>query len=107
MRHLFRCNQPTRMDTLVHLSLGLAALVAICCSLGTAFDFCARLDQIADWFMAPSPVVSAPGDGKRISLTNATGIEVPALEDAGTGLQTNLPAFAPAAEREVGCPASG
>lgn len=106
MRHLFRCNKPTRMDTFVHLGLGLAAVVAICCSLGATFDFCSRLDQIADWFMTPSAVVSAPGEGERISLTNATGVEVPVL-DAGPGLQTNLPAFGPTVGSEVGCPASG
>src|SRR6266566_10039067 len=49
MRQLFRYNEPTRMDYIVHLSLGLAAVVAVVCSLGATFDFCARLDRIADW----------------------------------------------------------
>src|SRR5437879_6016293 len=47
MRQLFRCNEPTRMDLVVHVSLGLAAVVAVICSLEATFDFCSRLDQIA------------------------------------------------------------
>ena len=106
MRHLFRCNEPTRMGTLVHLSLGLAAVVAACCSLAMTFDFCARLDQIADWFRAPSALVAVPDEEERITFTNAAGVDVPVL-DTGQAPQTNLPAFAPAANREVGSPASG
>jgi hypothetical protein len=104
MRQLFRYNEPTRMDFVVHLSLGLAAVVAVICSVGATFDFCARLDQIAEWFQAPSAVVSEPGEGERISFTNAAGVEVPAL-DSGQATQTNFPA--PAADRGIGSPASG
>jgi hypothetical protein len=104
MRQLFRYNEPTRMDYVVHLSLGLAAVVAVFCSLQATFDFCARLDQIAEWFQAPATVVSAPGEGKKNSFTNATGVEVPALE-AGRSAQTNFPAAT--AEQGMGSPASG
>ena len=106
MRHLFRCNEPTRMETLVHLSLGLAAVVAACCSLAMTFDFCARLDQIAEWFRAPSAVVCVPGERERIPFTNAAGVEAPML-NGGQARQTNLPGTAPAADRAVGSPVSG
>jgi len=106
MRQLFRCNEPMRMDYVVHLSLGLAAVVAVICSLKATFDFCARLDQIADWFRAPSAVVCVPGERERIPLTNAAGVEGPVL-DSGQAPHTNLPAFAPTADREVGSPVSG
>src|SRR3989442_25653 len=96
MRLLFRYNEPTRMDYLVHLSLGLAAVAAVVCSLGATFDFCARLDQIAEWFQASSAVVAVPGEGERISFTNAAGVGVPVL-DAGQATQTNFPA--PAADQ--------
>jgi hypothetical protein len=104
MRQLFRYNEPTRMDNVVHLSLGLAAVVAVLCSLWATFDFCERLDQIAEWFQAPSALVSVPGEGERISFTNAAGVEVPVL-DAGQAAQTNFPA--PAADQGVGSTASG
>ena len=106
MRQLFRYNEPTRMDYVVHLSLALAAVVAVVCSLGVTFDFCARLDQIAEWFRDPVAVVSIPEEGETISFTNAAGVEVPVL-DAGQVTQTNLPGTAPAADRGVGSPASG
>ena len=104
MRQLFRANEPTRMDFVVHLSLGLAAVVAVICALQATFDFCARLDNIVEWFQAPAAVVSVPGEGEKISFTNAAGIEAPGL-DAGHVTQTNFPA--PAADRGVGSPASG
>ena len=104
MRQLFRYNEPTRMDYVVHLSLALAAVVAVVCSLGVTFDFCARLDQIAEWFRDPAAVVSIPEEGKRISFTNAAGVEVP-VQDAGQATQTNFPA--PAADQSLGSPASG
>jgi len=103
---LFRCNEPMRMDYAVHLSLGLAAVVAVICSLKATFDFCARLDQIAEWFRGPATVVSVPGERERISFTNAAGVEAPVL-DTDQVPQTNLPAVAPAADRGVGSPASG
>jgi len=106
MRQLFRNNEPTRMDFVVHLSLGLAAVVAAVCSLEATFDFCARLDQIAEWFQAPSALAPVPGERERISFTNAAGVEVPVL-DAGQAPQTNLPGTAPAADRGVASPASG
>src|SRR5436190_838065 len=90
MRQLLSYNEPTRMDCVVHLSLGLAAVVAVVCSLGATFDFCARLNQIVEWFQAPSAVVSVPSEGERISFTNAAGVEVPVL-DAGQATQTNFP----------------
>jgi len=102
MRQLFRYNEPTRMDYVVHLSLGLAAVVAVVCSLGATFDFCARLNQVVEWFQAPSAVVSVPGEGERISFTNNAGVEVPV---AGQATQTNFPA--PAADQGMGSPASG
>ena len=104
MRHLFRYNEPTRMDYVVHLSLGLAAVVAVVCSLQATFDFCAQLDQIVAWFQAPAAVASAPGDGKKNTFTNATEVDVPALE-AGRAAQTNFPAAT--AEQGMGSPASG
>ena len=104
MRQLFRYNEPTRMDCIVHLSLGLAAVVAVICSLGATFDFCARLDQIAEWHQAPAAVVSMPGEAERISFTNAAGVGVPVL-DTGQATQTNFPA--PAADQGIGSPASG
>ena len=70
MPHLFRCNEPARMEFVVHLSLGLAAVVAVCCSLGVTFDFCARLDQIASWFRVPSTVVPVAAEEERTSFTN-------------------------------------
>ena len=106
MRQLFRYNEPTRMDFVVHLSLGLAAVVAVICSLEATFDFCARLDPIAEWFRGTAAVVSVPGDRERISFTNAAGVEA-SLLDAEQAAQTNLPAVAPAADRGVGSPASG
>src|SRR5262249_40676972 len=102
MRHRLRCNEPTRMEYIVYLSLGLAALVAVFCSLGATLDFCSRLDQIARWFMVRSAVV----EGEKVSFTNATGVESSVL-DAGQVAQTNLPAFAPATDRGVGAPTSG
>ena len=106
MRQLFRYNEPTRMDFVVHLSLGLAAVVAAVCSLEATFDFCARLDQIAEWIQGPSAVVSVPGERERNSFTNTACVEAPLL-DADQAPQTNLPAVAPAADRGVGSPASG
>ena len=106
MRDLFRFNEPTRMDWIVHLSLGLAAVIAVLCSLGATFEFCTRLDRIALWFKAPSAVAPAPTEGERISFTNAAGVEAPAL-GAGQGPQTNLPAFAPITDRGVCSPTSG
>jgi len=106
MRQLFRGNGPMRMDYVVHLSLGLAAVVAVICSLRATFDFCSRLDQIAEWFRASSAVVCVPGERKPIPFTNAAGVEAPVL-DAGQALQTNLPGTAPAADRAVGSPVSG
>ena len=106
LRQLFRYNEPTRMDHAVHLSLGLAAVVAVVCSLEAAFDFCARLDQIAEWIQGPSAVVCAPGERERISFTNAAGVEAPVL-DADQAPQTTLPGIAPAADRGVGSPESG
>src|ERR1041385_7500839 len=41
-------DQSSRMDFAVHLGLGLAALLAVVISLGATFDFCGRLDQIAE-----------------------------------------------------------
>ena len=104
MRQLFRYNEPTRMDYIVHLSLGLAAVVAVVCSLGATFDFCGRLDQIVEWFQRPAAVVCMPGERERISLTNSSCVEVPVL-DAGQATQTNFPA--PAADQGFGSPASG
>jgi len=92
------------MDSVVYLSLALAAVVAVVCSLGATFDFCTRLDQFVEWFQAPSAVVSEPGAGERISFTNAAGVEVPVL-DAGQAATTNCPA--PAADPGIGSPASG
>ena len=106
MRQLLSYNEPTRMDCVVHLSLGLAAVVAVVCSLGATFDFCARLNQIVEWFQAPSAVVSVPSEGERISFTNAAGVEAPVL-DADQAPQTTLPGIAPAADRGVGSPESG
>ena len=106
MRQLFRCNEPTRMDLVVHVGLGLAAVVAVICSLEATFDFCSRLDQIAEWIQGAPAVVSVPGEGERNSFTNAAGVEAPAL-GADQVPQTNLPAVAPAADRGVGSPASG
>ncbi len=102
MRHRFRCNEPTRMDYVVYLSLSLAALLAVVCSLGVTLDFCAHLDQIAHWFMVPSAVV----EGEKVSFTNAAGVESSVL-DPGQVAQTNVPVFAPAADRGVGAPTSG
>ena len=106
MRRLFRYNEPTRMDYIVHLSLGLAAVVAVVCSLGATFDFCARLDRIADWLKAPSAAAGESGEGEKFSFTNGADVKVPVL-DAAQPAQTNLPAIAPAANRDVGSPASG
>ena len=106
MRQLFRYNEPTRMDHVVHVSLGLAAILAAVCSLEATFDFCSRLDQIVEWFQGPAAVVSAPGKGERISFTNAANVEVPVM-DTGQATQTNLPGIAPAADRGVGSPTSG
>jgi len=106
MRQLFRYNEPTRMDSVVHLSLALAAVVAVVCSLGGTFDFCARLDQIAEWIQGTSAVVTVPGERERNSFTNTAGVEAPLL-DADWAPQTNLPAVTPAADRGVGSPASG
>jgi hypothetical protein len=106
MRQLVRYNEPTRMDYVVHVSLGLAAVVAAVCSLEATFDFCSRLDRIAQWIQGSSAVVSVPGEKERNSFTNAAGIEAPVL-DADQAPQTNLPAVAPAADRGVGSPASG
>jgi hypothetical protein len=92
------------MDYVVYLSLGLAAVVAVVCSLGATFDFCAHLNQFVEWFQAPSAVVSEPGEGERISFTNAAGAEVPVL-DAGQATQPNF--RAPAARPDIGSPASG
>jgi len=94
------------MDHVVHLSLGLAAVLAVVCSLEATFDFCGRLDQIAESLQGPSAVVSLPGERERISFTNAAGVEAPVL-DAGQAPQTNFPGTAPAADRGVGSPASG
>jgi len=99
---LISYHEPTRMDFIVHLSLGLAAVVAMICSLRATFDFCTRLDRITESFQVPSAVVAAPVEAEKNSFTNAAGVEAPVL-DAGT--QTNLPA--PAADRGVGSPASG
>ena len=106
MRELFRYNEPTRMDYVVHVSLGLAAIVAVVCSLEATFDFCSRLDQIVEWFQGPAAVVTVPGETERNSFTNTAGVEAP-LRDADWAPQTNLPAVAPAADRGVGSPASG
>jgi hypothetical protein len=106
MRELFRHNEPTRMDYVVHLCLGLAAVVAMVCSLEATFDFCSRLDQFAEWIQGPSAVVSVPAEREKISFTNTAGVEAPLL-DADRAPQTNLPAVAPAANRGVGSPASG
>jgi len=106
MRQLFRYNEPTRMHYVVHLSLGVAVVVAVVCSLGATFDFCARLDQIVEWIQRPSAAVTVPGESERTSFTNTAGVEAPLL-DADWAPQTNLPAVAPAADRGVGSPASG
>jgi len=104
-RRLVSYNEPTRMDFVVHFSLALAAVVGVICSLRATFDFCTRLDRIAQSFQIPSPVVATPGEGEN-SFTNATGVEARAL-DASQAPQTNLPSFAPEADRGVGSPASG
>jgi hypothetical protein len=91
------------MDCVVHLSLGLAAVLAVICSLGATFDFCTRLDQIVESFQAPA-VVSVPGEAEKNSFTNATGVEAPGL-NAGQATQTNFPATT--AEQGLGSPASG
>jgi hypothetical protein len=106
MRQLFRYNEPTRMDHVVHLSLGLAAVVAVICSLEATFDFCSRLVRIAEWIQSPSAVVSVPGERERNSFTNTACVEALFL-DADQAPQTNLPVVAPAADRGVGSPASG
>jgi hypothetical protein len=106
MRQLFRYHEPTRMDFVVHLSLGLAAVVAMICSLRATFDFCTRLDRIAESFQVPSPVAAALNEGEKNSFTNAAGVEARAL-DASEAPKTNLPSFAPEADRGVGAPASG
>ena len=106
MPQLFRNNEPTRMDFVVHLSLGLAAVVAAVCSLEATFDFCSRLDRIAEWIQGPSTVISVPGEREGNTFTNMAGVEAPFL-DADQAPQTNLPAFAPAADRCVGSPPSG
>jgi hypothetical protein len=104
MRQLFHNHEPTRMEFVVHVSLGLAAVVAVVCSLEATFDFCSRLDRIAEWIQDPSAVVSVPGERERNTFTNATGVEAPVL-DTGQPTQTNFPA--PAADRGIGSPASG
>ena len=106
MHRLYHGPESSRWDCVVHLSLGLAAVVAVVCSLEAAFDFCARLDQIAEWIQGPSAVVCAPGERERISFTNAAGVEAPVL-DADQAPQTTLPGIAPAADRGVGSPESG
>ena len=104
MRQLFRYNEPTRMDHVVHLSLGLAAIVAVVCSLEATFDFCSRLDQIAEWIQGPSAVATVPDEKERNSFTDTAGVEAPLL-DTDQAPQTNFPA--PAAEQGVAPPASG
>jgi len=106
MRQIFRFDEPTRMDAVIHLCLGLAAAVAVVCSLEAAFEFCGRLDQLAESFQAPSAVGSVTDEREMGSFTNAAGVEAPVL-DAGQAPQTNLPGIAPAADRGAGAPASG
>jgi hypothetical protein len=106
MRQLFHNDEPTRMDFVVHVSLGLAAVVAVVFSLVATFDFCSRLDRIAEWIQDPSAVVSAPGERERNSFTNTAGVEAPFL-DADQAPRTNYPAVPPAADQGVGSPASG
>ena len=96
MRQIFRFDEPTRMDAVIHLCLGLAAAVAVVCS----------LDQLAESFQAPSAVGSVTDEREMGSFTNAAGVEAPVL-DAGQAPQTNLPGIAPAADRGAGAPASG
>jgi hypothetical protein len=107
MRQILRFNEPTRMDAVIHLCLGLAAVVAVVCSLEAAFDFCGRLDQLAESFQAPTSVGSVTDENVMSSFTNAASVEAPVL-DAGQVQQTNLPGMTPAAaDRGVSSPASG
>ena len=104
---IFRFNEPTRMDTVIHLCLGLAAVVAVVCSVEVAIDFCGRLDQLAESFQTPSAVGAVTDEREMSTFTNAASVEAPVL-DAGQVQQTNLPGLAPAAaDRGLGSPASG
>lgn len=101
---LFRYNPSTRLDLIVHLGLGLAAVAAVICSLQATFAFCARLDQIGAWFRNPPAHVSPSSEADR--LTNAEGVDAPAL-DAGQTAQTNLPSVAPVVGGGLDSPMSG
>src|ERR1043166_4259537 len=73
MHRLIRTPNPSRMDFVVNLSLGLAAMLAVAFSLRAAFDFCARLDRIAQWCSSQDglAVVSGSDQPGRNSFTNA------------------------------------
>jgi len=95
------------MDLAVHLGLGLAALMAVVFSLGATFDFCARLDQIAERLTNdPSAAASAPAAKERNSFTNAAGAAVPPPQPVEAS-RTNSPPTLPAACREPGSSMSG
>jgi hypothetical protein len=102
MLPLFRCPGPNPMDRVVHLTLGLAVLVAVIFSLGEALNFCAQLDQIAERLSSDRPaVVSSTEEQENTGFTNATA--------AGTGgpsrgstCRTNSPSAVPVSEGGTG-----
>src|SRR5256885_36177 len=107
MHQLFRCPKTSRLDFAVHLSLGVAALVAVVLSLGATFGFCARLDQITRWFSnSDGPaIVSGADQPEANSFTNAGGLSTP-LRPPGPVLQTNMPTGLPVSG-DNGSPMSG
>jgi hypothetical protein len=107
MHRLFRTPEPSRMDQVVHLSLGLVAMLAVVFSLGPAIDFCAHLDRIARGLSSQdgSAVVSGPDQLEKDSFTNTAGLPAPLLQQ-GPVLRTNLPSASPASG-EAGSPMSG
>ena len=96
MHRLFRTPKPSRMDFVVNLSLGLAAVLAVVFSLGTTFNFCTHLDRIARRFSNQDGlvVVSGPDQPEGNSFTNAASLPAPILQP-GPVMRTNPPSGLP------------
>jgi len=76
MRRRSQNTDSGRADLLIHVSLGIAALVAVLVSLRTAFELAANLDRVAERLYTHSAAPgSATENSDRISHTNVARVE--------------------------------
>lgn len=95
MNSLFRYPQPDRAHLLVHLTLGLAAVMAVVSAVTAMIELSADRDRIAVALSTGSRTVVCTEPGERNSLTNVGETKLTPADPGSRG-HTNQPSIEPA-----------